>query len=415
MANQQGYARCNLTDAVEQRGTRKMNLNDHRSGKPRPKDATTNKLFGDAMSCWKPEFSYPSAREDYLSAFNRRWAGGSLIPVVKREGERQRVRSIAEICAFEDTLNDNDAIIALMFQVLQDVERTRKNAVIAHFSAIHYPRESIYLDDEDIERLNEIIRTIPNDITNVDFIVHSAGGKFRVAADIAKTLRNRFERVNVLIPREGRGAAMMAALSADEIITGKYAFLHQFTPQVLGSDGEYMDMNIFLSVARYVKFCLLFFPWTRNNCGGWTISSLNANIKEVKQARRNSERLAALWLTKYAFGRSSIIIKDDCSFSLFLSAVRSRFNSQSSKDYKRALKIARIFTRENFWRQDFFTRKDLEDEGIGMNISEADGELDDYMSEAYFLADKLVVRSSAAKIWLSSSDYRVIAGDNIIR
>jgi hypothetical protein len=271
------------------------------------------------------------------------------------------------------------------------------------------------MDDEDLERLNEIMQTIPNDITSVDFIVHGAGGKFRVAADIAKTLRNRFERVNYLIPREIYGAATMAALSADEIVSGKYAFLHQFIPQVLGSDGEYMNMRIFLSVARIVKFLLLCFPWTRRSCGDWTISGLNANIREVKQARKNGERLSALWLTKYAFGHSDTAIKDDSSFSLFLSALRSRFSSTSSKDYKRALNIARMFARENFWFINFFTRKDLEDEELGMRISEANDELDDYMSEAYFLADTLVVSSNAAKIWLSSSDCRVIEGENITK
>ena len=88
---------------------------------------------------------------------------------------------------------------------------------------------------------------------NVDVLIHSIGGDSLSAWKLMSVLRERFERIGVLVPYMAFSAATIFALGADEIVMHPYASLGPIDPQIraMTPDGSvrqfaYEDVGAFL-------------------------------------------------------------------------------------------------------------------------------------------------------------------------
>ena len=95
------------------------------------------------------------------------------------------------------------------------------------------------------------------DQKEVDILIHSSGGDALTAWKLMSILRERFEKVSVLVPFSAFSAATIFSLGADEIVMHPHASLGPIDPQITTqtSDGKainfsYEDLGAFLRFLR---------------------------------------------------------------------------------------------------------------------------------------------------------------------
>jgi len=99
------------------------------------------------------------------------------------------------------------------------------------------------------------IEAIPADTKAVDVLIHSTGGDPLSAWKIMSLLRERFEKVGVLVPFMAFSAATLFALGADEIVMHPYASLGPIDPQIFmkQADGSIRHFA-YEDVAAFLRF-----------------------------------------------------------------------------------------------------------------------------------------------------------------
>lgn len=96
------------------------------------------------------------------------------------------------------------------------------------------PGISNNIDLADVELFVDLVNSIPIEAKEVDILIHSPGGRPDVAERIVAILRNRFARVNFLVPHSAYSAATMLVLSGNEIVMHPSAALGPIDPQIDG-------------------------------------------------------------------------------------------------------------------------------------------------------------------------------------
>ena len=109
------------------------------------------------------------------------------------------------------------------------------------------------------------ILSVPEDKKEIDILIVSNGGDPTVAWRIISMLRERFEKIGVLLPYAAFSAATLLSLGADEIVMHPFANLGPVDPQMtfsrrsVGKDGTQNsdmvrfspeDLKHFLEFAR---------------------------------------------------------------------------------------------------------------------------------------------------------------------
>lgn len=116
-------------------------------------------------------------------------------------------------------------------QLYQEFEEMRGRPLISYVTSIR-PNLSGNMAGDSIEHIIEQIRSIPDDIKEVDFIIISNGGDPITALRIISVLRERFEKISVILPYVAYSAATILALGADEIVMHPYSNLGPVDPQL---------------------------------------------------------------------------------------------------------------------------------------------------------------------------------------
>lgn len=109
---------------------------------------------------------------------------------------------------------------------------------------------------EVIPQLCEQLEKIPSTEKNIDLLIVSQGGDPNVAWRIISLLRERFEKVGVLIPFNAQSAATLLAFGADEIIMHPFSSLGPIDAQIAIRDQYGMPTNIFSDedVRSFISF-----------------------------------------------------------------------------------------------------------------------------------------------------------------
>ena len=114
----------------------------------------------------------------------------------------------------------------------RDIETFRGRPLICYVTSIR-PQASGQIAGDIIPELIKQINEIPGEHREVDFLVISNGGDPIAAARIISLLRERFEKVSVLLPYVAYSAATLLALGADEIVMHPFSNLGPVDPQLV--------------------------------------------------------------------------------------------------------------------------------------------------------------------------------------
>jgi ATP-dependent protease ClpP protease subunit len=291
--------------------------------------------------------------------------------------------------------------------ILSEIERLRKSVVIAYFADQGGEKDGTDTNVafRDIARLDYLLRSNHVSAKKLDFIIDSPGGDFHVGQKLVQLLRDRFEEVNFLVPREAFSVASLMAMSADTIILGKSGSLGMYDP-IIEFDGAFTQSHILFEVAQSILDEMKWRFWRRFGYQGWTASKARMTMKGAWHDIRRTKYLAALWLTKYMFKHSEIEINyHDLALEREPLAVKN--NLATSSDYAKAERIASFFVGSG---SGFDHKAPLMYSAIcdlGLNLERADETLDDLMWKAHAINDEQIFeRFDVKKTWYSSTDYR---------
>ncbi len=130
-------------------------------------------------------------------------------------------------------------------KLYEEIRKERKNPLIVYVTSVR-PNLSSQMAQDAIPYIIEQIDNIPQTIKEIDFMIISNGGDPIVAQRINSLLRDRFEKINILIPYVAYSAATIFTLGADNIIMGQYSNLGPVDPQITSqkNDGKGTANNL---------------------------------------------------------------------------------------------------------------------------------------------------------------------------
>jgi hypothetical protein len=119
-------------------------------------------------------------------------------------------------------------------ELYKKIEKERSQPLITYITSSRPNAEGVIASDIIPEICQQILK-IPKDIQEIDLLVVSRGGDPIVSWRIISLLRERFDKLNILIPYEAYSAATLLALGADEIIMHPFSNLGPVDPQLQGT------------------------------------------------------------------------------------------------------------------------------------------------------------------------------------
>ena len=141
--------------------------------------------------------------------------------------------------------------IAERIKLYKAIEEYRKIPLIVYATSTRGGVPALIASDA-VRQFIDQLDTI-RDGKSVDLLIHSSGGDSLAAWKIMSILRERFEKVNVLVPYMAFSAATILSLGANEIVMHPYSSLGPIDPQINATlpDGSkrqfaYEDVGAFL-------------------------------------------------------------------------------------------------------------------------------------------------------------------------
>lgn len=116
-------------------------------------------------------------------------------------------------------------------KIYEKIEDHRKTPLIAYVNSIR-PNMSASMAGDSIAEVINHINLIPKEQKAIDFLIVSNGGDPIVSLRIITLLRERFDKITVLLPYVAYSAATLLALGANEIVMHPFSNLGPIDPQI---------------------------------------------------------------------------------------------------------------------------------------------------------------------------------------
>lgn len=116
-------------------------------------------------------------------------------------------------------------------ELYKKIQAERNHPLIVYVTSIR-PNLSSSMASDVIPFIIEQIDLIDSSENEIDFMIVSNGGDPITALRINSILRERFKKINVLVPYVAYSAATIFSLGADSIIMGRYSNLGPVDPQI---------------------------------------------------------------------------------------------------------------------------------------------------------------------------------------
>jgi hypothetical protein len=135
---------------------------------------------------------------------------------------------------------------------------------------------------------------------NIDIIIETPGGFAEVVEDLVKLVRDRYERVGIIIPGYAKSAGTIFAMAGDEILMGSTSALGPIDAQIFANNKRF-SAEAFLEGLEKIKKEVMeagklnpaYIPILQNISPG--------EIQHCENAQNFSKRLVTDWLTRYKF------------------------------------------------------------------------------------------------------------------
>ncbi len=167
-------------------------------------------------------------------------------------------------------------------KLYNELEEIRKRPLVSYVTSIR-PNMSGQMAGDAIDPIIEQIRIIPDSCKELDFLIISNGGDPITALRIISILRERFEKITVMVPYIAYSAATILALGANDILMHPYSNLGPVDPQlnIQKNNGTGLTGNIAFSsedLRNYIEF-------VKNDVGisdqAYLVEALKALASEV--------------------------------------------------------------------------------------------------------------------------------------
>ncbi|QXJ28584.1 hypothetical protein J5U23_01453 [Saccharolobus shibatae B12] len=136
------------------------------------------------------------------------------------------------------------------------------------------------------------------------FIIHSPGGQIEATQSIIEYLRQKFDRITVVVPDAAMSAATLFALASDEVIMGKHSNLGPIDPQFVVTM-PYGQVSISAqSILEEFERAKEEVKKDRDSLLVWAPKIQQyppAILEEARNALELTKKLGREWLVKYMF------------------------------------------------------------------------------------------------------------------
>lgn len=261
---------------------------------------------------------------------------------------------IGEILAKNGGMVDGNLLQQLRLNTYKNIERLRGRPLLVYatrFLDQLPPNTPTSIEISDVDGFTDLVSSSPKG-TAVDVLVHSPGGSADATERIVHILRRRFDEVHFIIPHSAYSAATMLALSGDSISLHPSATLGPIDPQLNGIPARSIK-NGFQKVRDIVKTegpeaLAPFLP---------LIEKYSLDLLELcDDSEKLSKELVTEWIKKYMFHGKE--------FKNLDKVVDYFSDYDEHKTHSRPLYFEKIET-------------------YGLNVKVLDGDLKDFVWEAY--------------------------------
>ena len=144
-----------------------------------------------------------------------------------------------------------------MKKAMDDISSIRRRRVMCYISNTLNPvlagKCSLSLDNGDDAPFIEILKSIPEDVKDIDIILVTPGGSADTVDYIVKKLRNRFNNIAFILPYMAMSAGTIFCLSGDELIMSESAYFGPIDPQVPSKNGMYVPAQAIITLIEDIK------------------------------------------------------------------------------------------------------------------------------------------------------------------
>jgi hypothetical protein len=180
---------------------------------------------------------------------------------------------------------------------LTNITKLRQRPVIVYASDISKDY-SQNIDYSDLNPFNDQLSIINGE--SVDIILETPGGDVEIVEDLVKMIRQKFDKVAVIVPGQAKSAGTIFTMAADEILMSNTSSLGPIDPQ-LSYNGKNFSVNAFLDNLNEIcdeynkkgSFNPIYFPILNNISPG--------EIQNAKNLQNFARTLVKNWLIKYKF------------------------------------------------------------------------------------------------------------------
>lgn len=138
---------------------------------------------------------------------------------------------------------------------IAEIQTIRKHPLLVYAAnVINAPAgsstEISYIDDLPF---SEMVSSVPPKQDTIDIVAVTPGGLAQQVSQFVNRVRPRFNNVSMIIPYMSMSAGTIWALSGNEILMDKRAFLGPIDPQVLGKDGRFIPAQALLTALKTIQ------------------------------------------------------------------------------------------------------------------------------------------------------------------
>lgn len=185
----------------------------------------------------------------------------------------------------------------------EEIQKIRNNPLLVYVTS---SRELIggQMGLDVVPELCDHINNIDDEIKTIDLLVVSQGGDIIVPWRIMGILRERFKKVNMLLPYSAQSAATLLAFGANEIVMHPFACLGPIDPQITFTNQPPLPPKIISveDVKCFLDFALTNLSQDKEKAGELVLNKLCEKIDPlkiglIKKSMRLSETLASKLLS----------------------------------------------------------------------------------------------------------------------
>lgn len=170
--------------------------------------------------------------------------------------------------------------------------------VLVYASDLTKGNAAISIDYSDLLPFQDQLANLNGD--KIDIILETPGGFAEVVEDLVKLIRNKYEKVGIIIPGYAKSAGTIFAMAGDEILMGSMSALGPIDAQIITNNKRF-SAEAFLEGLEKIKEEVIkegklnpaYIPILQNISPG--------EIQHCENVQNFSKKLVTEWLCKYKF------------------------------------------------------------------------------------------------------------------